>query len=240
MEELAELQRELFTARNAVNQTGVNLNQAVAALNATGQPPVWLEHAVSRVVKRRGGGGHRGCADSPALVVIPAVHPRGANVGGLLRYLFGPGKREEHERPRVVAAWDGAGPFDALQSAAACRRRARRARVDGAVGTAGAGRFPATCPAGRAHLDDHIHLVAMLIRQDRARCGRVRTNATAQAACRDIEDRYRLHQVAPPRQGVAPTVEPGRVNKATRPARRCHGRRAAGPGGADGPRRGAA
>ena len=43
--------------------------------------------------------------------MIPAVHPRGANVGGLLRYLFGPGKREEHVRPRVVAAWNGAGPL---------------------------------------------------------------------------------------------------------------------------------
>ena len=50
VEELAELQRELFAARNAVNRTGVNLNQAVAALNSTGQPPVWLEHAGSRVV----------------------------------------------------------------------------------------------------------------------------------------------------------------------------------------------
>ena len=50
VEELAELQRELFAARNGVNRTGVNLNQAVAALNSTGHPPVWLEHAVSRVV----------------------------------------------------------------------------------------------------------------------------------------------------------------------------------------------
>jgi hypothetical protein len=45
VEELAEMQRELFAARTAVNRTGVNLNQAVAALNATGEPPVWLEHA---------------------------------------------------------------------------------------------------------------------------------------------------------------------------------------------------
>jgi hypothetical protein len=50
VEELAEMQRELFAARNAVNRAGVNLNQAVAALNSTGPPPVWLEHAVSRVV----------------------------------------------------------------------------------------------------------------------------------------------------------------------------------------------
>jgi hypothetical protein len=51
VEELAELQRELFAARTAVNRTGVNLNQAVAALNSTGQPPVWLEHAVQRVTR---------------------------------------------------------------------------------------------------------------------------------------------------------------------------------------------
>jgi hypothetical protein len=51
VEELAELQRELFAARNAVNRTGVNLNQAVAALNSTAAPPVWLEHAVQRVTR---------------------------------------------------------------------------------------------------------------------------------------------------------------------------------------------
>ncbi|MDQ7905980.1 hypothetical protein RB614_15820 [Phytohabitans sp. ZYX-F-186] len=51
VEELAALARELFAARTAVNRTGVNLNQAVAALNATGQPPVWLEHAVDRVTR---------------------------------------------------------------------------------------------------------------------------------------------------------------------------------------------
>jgi hypothetical protein len=48
---LAEMQRELFAARTAVNRAGVNLNQAVAQLNTTGQPPVWLEHAVDRVAR---------------------------------------------------------------------------------------------------------------------------------------------------------------------------------------------
>lgn len=41
-EALAELQSELFDARTAVVRTGTNLNQAVAALNATGQAPAWL------------------------------------------------------------------------------------------------------------------------------------------------------------------------------------------------------
>jgi hypothetical protein len=48
-EELAEMQREIFAARVAVNKAGASLNQAVAQLNATGVPPVWLERAVSRV-----------------------------------------------------------------------------------------------------------------------------------------------------------------------------------------------
>jgi len=40
--------------------------------------------------------------------VIPSVHRRGTRVGGLIRYLYGPGKREEHHNPRLVAAWEGA------------------------------------------------------------------------------------------------------------------------------------
>ncbi|GIJ29489.1 hypothetical protein Vqi01_46510 [Micromonospora qiuiae] len=46
--ELAAVQRELFAARTAVVRTGTNLNQATAALNATGETPVWLDHAVKR------------------------------------------------------------------------------------------------------------------------------------------------------------------------------------------------
>ena len=47
--------------------------------------------------------------------MIPRVQQRGTRVGGLLRYLFGPGKREEHVNPRLVAAWDGAGALSALE-----------------------------------------------------------------------------------------------------------------------------
>jgi hypothetical protein len=47
-EELGEMQRELYAARVAVNKAGTNINQAVAQLNATGEPPVWLEQAVAR------------------------------------------------------------------------------------------------------------------------------------------------------------------------------------------------
>jgi len=34
---------ELVAARTAVNRVGTNLNQAVAALNATGEAPAWLQ-----------------------------------------------------------------------------------------------------------------------------------------------------------------------------------------------------
>jgi hypothetical protein len=47
-EALARLQRQLFEARTAVNRFGNNVNQAVAALHSTGQPPVEaLAHAVA-------------------------------------------------------------------------------------------------------------------------------------------------------------------------------------------------
>jgi hypothetical protein len=46
--ELVSLQRDLFAARTALGRVGTNLNQAVAALNATGEPSVWLGHAVAR------------------------------------------------------------------------------------------------------------------------------------------------------------------------------------------------
>jgi len=47
--------------------------------------------------------------------VIPAVHKRGTNVVRLLGYLFGPGRHEEHEDPRLVAVWSGAGDLADLE-----------------------------------------------------------------------------------------------------------------------------
>jgi hypothetical protein len=47
--------------------------------------------------------------------VIPKVHPKGKSVAGLLKYLWGPGKHEEHTNPRLVAAWNGAGELATLQ-----------------------------------------------------------------------------------------------------------------------------
>jgi uncharacterized protein (DUF1778 family) len=46
-EELARLQRQLFASRTAVVRFGTNVNQAVAALNATGEAPEWTDRAVA-------------------------------------------------------------------------------------------------------------------------------------------------------------------------------------------------
>jgi hypothetical protein len=45
-EGFADVQAELFDARVALGRIGTNLNQAVAAFNATGEPPDWLERVV--------------------------------------------------------------------------------------------------------------------------------------------------------------------------------------------------
>ena len=47
-EALAETQVELATLRTAVVRVGTNLNQAVAALNTTGEAPVRLRHVVEQ------------------------------------------------------------------------------------------------------------------------------------------------------------------------------------------------
>lgn len=54
-EALAELQAELFDTRTAVVRTGTNLNQAVAALNATGRAPDWLVTVASMCARTLAG-----------------------------------------------------------------------------------------------------------------------------------------------------------------------------------------
>jgi hypothetical protein len=48
--------------------------------------------------------------------VIPNI-TRGQRVKGLLFYLWGPGRKEEHVDPHLVAAWDGAGDLADLEPA---------------------------------------------------------------------------------------------------------------------------
>jgi hypothetical protein len=191
--------------------------------------------------------------------MIPAVHPRGTNVGGLLRYLFGPGKREEHARPRLVAAWDGAGDLAALQPPAlpGGRHDVRRlselleqpvragihrpaktvwhcsirthltdrilsddawghivGEVMAAVGLAPHGDPHAVRWVAVRHNDDHVHLVATLVRQDRRTVWPWQDKRKAQAVCRDLEERYNLYRIAP--GGVRRWPSPAELNKTAR------------------------
>lgn len=193
--------------------------------------------------------------------MIPAVHPRGTNVGGLLRYLFGAGKREEHRTPRVVAAWDGAGPLSELQPPQTpggrhdvrgltalleqpvragvrppakpvwhCSLRTHptdrilsdaqwghiAGEVIAAVGLAPLGDPDAVRWVAVRHNDDHIHLVATLVRQDGRTMWPWQDERKTQAACRDIEERYGLYRVAPPGAGSRRWPSPAELNKAAR------------------------
>jgi hypothetical protein len=197
--------------------------------------------------------------------MIPAVHPRGTNVGGLLRYLFGPGKREEHVSPRVITAWDGAGPLSRLQppTRGNGRRDVRRltelleqpvvsgwnppaktvwhcsirnhgsdrtltdaqwAHIAGEV-MAAVGLAPHRDPmavrwVAVRHNDDHIHLVATLVRQDRRTAWAWKDKLHAQQTCRDLEERYGLYRVAAPGAGSRRWPRPSELNKAARLGRR--------------------
>jgi hypothetical protein len=193
--------------------------------------------------------------------VIPAVHPRGTDVGGLLRYLFGPGKREEHTNARLVAAWEGADPLPELEPPVGLRggrdvrrladmlnqpvRVARKppeltvwhtsirlhptdrvlsdqqwghiaGEVMAAVGLAPHGDHRAVRWVAVRHAEDHIHLVATLVRQDRRTAWGRKDKLKAQQACRDLEERYNLYRVAPPGQGSREWPSPAELNKTTR------------------------
>src|SRR5947207_3907589 len=139
------------------------------------------------------------------------MHKRGTNVGGLIRYLFGPGKREEHRNPHLVAAWSGAALLPVLKPAmtpsgrhdvrvltrlleqpvragknppplpvwhASIRNHITdrmlsdaqwahiAAEMVAAVGIAPHGDAHAVRWVAIRHADDHIHIVATLVRQD--------------------------------------------------------------------------
>jgi len=173
-------------------------------------------------------------------VIAKISDPRGQRVAGLIYYLFGPGRREEHTDPHVIAGWrhpaelepalhpDGDRDFRKLcgllqQPHAAlgprgfdrpvwhCAVRAApedNTLSDDAWAQIGADIMHRTglAPHGQdddavrwvavRHGADHIHIVAMLARQDGGKprlsneCYRVRE------ACRAAEERYGLRRTA--------------------------------------------
>lgn len=66
------------------------------------------------------------------------------------------------------------------------------------------------------HATDHIHLVATLIRQDGRTAWGWNERRLVQAACRDLEERYRLYRVGPVDHTSHRRPEPAELNKTAR------------------------
>ncbi len=196
--------------------------------------------------------------------MISRVHRRGARVGGLLRYLYGPGKAEEHVNPRLVAAWDGAGELSDLEPelTALGKRDFRRLtavleepvaagsrppdkpvwhcsmrlapedrsrefsdatwghmvrEMLAEAGIAGAGDDPGLRWVAVRHNDDHVHIVATLVRED-GRTDWLRNDyPRCVKATHAIARRYNLNrQVAPADRTAHRRPHPVEVSKARR------------------------
>ncbi|MFF5934851.1 relaxase/mobilization nuclease domain-containing protein [Streptomyces sp. NPDC012508] len=167
--------------------------------------------------------------------MIPSIHKQGRDTARLLAYLYGPGRREEHTDPHLVASFDGLAPDPGRDPNATLADLARlldeplhlldddtrpathvwHASVRAAPGDrtltdaawadiarrviAATGIDPgdgAGCRwAAVRHADDHIHLIATLVREDGRRPDHHRSAKRAQAECRRIEADYDLHRV---------------------------------------------
>jgi len=168
--------------------------------------------------------------------VIPKIR-RGSRTYGLLAYLYGPGRRDEHTDPHLVASWDGFAPDPGRDPDAALAQLARV--LDLRVVQAG-DRAPAkhvwhcsvrTAPGDRhlsdaewgevadrlvratglapegdpdgcrwvavRHADDHIHIVATMVRGDLRRPRMNYDFKRAQAECRRIEREWGLRRLNP-------------------------------------------
>ena len=186
--------------------------------------------------------------------------PRGTRVQGLVYYLFGPGRREEHTDPHLVAGWrhpaelepplrpDGSRDFRRLngllqQPHAALGDRAfarpvwhcavRAAPEDRMLSDDEWAQIAADimhrtglAPRGRdddavrwvavRHGADHIHIVAMLARQDGGKPRLSNERYRVRGACRAAEERYGLRRTAPADRTAARCATRAEYEKAQR------------------------
>ncbi|MCX5123719.1 mobilization protein [Streptomyces sp. NBC_00347] len=169
--------------------------------------------------------------------MIPSIHKQGGDTAGLIAYLFGAGRSEEHIDPHLVASFDGLAPdpgrdpgateadlqqlldepLHLLPAGTRPDKHVWHASVRAAPGDrtltdtewadiarrviAATGIDPgdgAGCRwAAVRHADDHIHLIATLVREDARKPDHHRSGKRAQAECRRIEVDYDLYRVAP-------------------------------------------
>ncbi|WP_405733287.1 relaxase/mobilization nuclease domain-containing protein [Streptomyces sp. NBC_00028] len=168
--------------------------------------------------------------------MIPSIHDRGSETIGLIRYLYGPGTKEEHIDPHLVAAFDPLTPdpgrdpkatYEQLQhlldqpvTALPASKRPEKhvwhlsvraapedpilsdedwaaiaRRTVAATGIAPDGDEAACRWAAVRHADDHIHIIATLVRDDGRRPRLHNEARRAQAECRRIEADYNLRRV---------------------------------------------
>jgi hypothetical protein len=195
--------------------------------------------------------------------VIGKVCPRGQDVAGLIRYLYGPGRREEHTNPHVIAGYRPPADLEPLMRAGGSRDFCRLAGLlrlpHDALGKwgyatpvwhcsmrtapddrllsdaewAGIARDvmhrTGLCPRGQEddavrwiairHGPDHIHLVAMLARQDRTRPRIVNERYRVRDACIAAEERFGLRSTAPADRTAARSPSRAETGKAARQGR---------------------
>jgi len=195
--------------------------------------------------------------------VIGKICPRGQDVAGLIRYLYGPGRREEHTDPHIIAGYRPAGdlepplhasgsrdfrrlvgllrlPHDALGKWAYAKPvwhcSMRAAPDDPPLSDAEWAQIAqdvmhrtGLSPHGQEddavrwiairHGPDHIHLVAMLARQDRTRPRLWNERYQVRDACLAAEQRYGLRSTAPADRTAARRPTRAETGKAAR-----HGR----------------
>jgi hypothetical protein len=174
-------------------------------------------------------------------VIGKITAPRGERVEGLIYYLFGPGRREEHTDPHIVAGWRHPAELEPPLRPDGHRDFRRLLGLlnqpHAAMGAWGLARPVWHCsmraapedkllsddewaqiafdvmhrtglsPAGQdddavrwvaiRHGDDHIHIVAMLARQDGRRPGVHNDRYRVREACLAAEQRYGLRRTAP-------------------------------------------
>ncbi|WP_049578156.1 relaxase/mobilization nuclease domain-containing protein [Streptomyces sp. SBT349] len=170
--------------------------------------------------------------------MIPKIAKRGARTVGLLAYLYGPGIRDAHTDPHLVASWDGTAPDpgrdpgvplkalarlldDPVRAVPERRRPARHVwhcsvraapddrllsdeewagvarRIVAATGIATGADDGACRWAAVRHAEDHVHIVATLVREDGRRPRLQADAARAQAECRRIEEEWDLRRLHP-------------------------------------------